>query len=149
MNTSEMAEELFYLLGKFQRGPVQRIQDVTRGEIAMLGSLIIEGRDTTPTELSERFRLSTARVANTLNSLEKKGYIQRLHDTKDRRKVIVRITDTGREVAERKHGEAIQHMTDLLSDLGPEDAYDLLRIIRKVNGLIENVEKNADDTENK
>lgn len=40
-------------------------------------------------------------------------------------------------------------MTDLLSDLGPEDAYDLLRIIRKVNGLIENVEKNADDTENK
>ena len=89
MNNKEMAKQLFMLVGLMQREPIKKMQKLSQGEMAMLGFLTYEKSETNPKELSERFNLSTARVANTLNSLERKEYIKRVHDSFDRRKVMV------------------------------------------------------------
>ena len=93
-----MAKQLFMLVGLMQREPIKKMQKISQGEMAMLGFLTYEKSETNPKELSERFNLSTARVANTLNSLERKEYIKRVHDSFDRRKVMVYITEKGKEV---------------------------------------------------
>ena len=98
LNNEEMAKQLFMLVGLMQREPIKKMQKLSQGEMAMLGFLTYEKSETNPKELSERFNLSTARVANTLNSLERKEYIKRVHDSFDRRKVMVYITEKGKKV---------------------------------------------------
>ena len=108
MNNQEMAKQLFMLVGLMQREPIKKMQKVSQGEMAMLGFLTYEKSETNPKELSERFNLSTARVANTLNSLERKEYITRVHDSFDRRKVMVYITEKGKEAGiqeEERYGK--------------------------------------------
>ena len=91
----------------------------------MLGFLAYEKSETNPKELSERFNLSTARVANTLNSLERKEYIKRVHDSVDRRKVMVYITEK----------DALDEFSKLLSYLGENDSLCLLKILDKIQAF--------------
>lgn len=135
MNNKEMAKQLFMLVGLMQREPIKKIQKVSQGEMAMLGFLAYEKSETNPKELSERFNLSTARVANTLNSLERKEYIKRVHDSVDRRKVMVYITEKGKEVFAETEKEALDEFSKLLSYLGENDSLCLLKILDKIQAF--------------
>lgn len=141
MDYREMAAKLLEYMHPLQRGPARRMNEVNQGEMAMLGYLTFEKSEVSPTELSKLFNLSTARVANTLNSLEKKGYIQRIHDSKDRRKVIVRLTKLGADVSEQRHQEAIGDVAELLRNLGEEDAKEYVRLMEKIYKLIQGKER--------
>lgn len=141
-----MAEELFDCMVGFQRGPAKQMQGISRGEMAMLSYFIMNQPEATPTELSQFFNLSTARVANTLNSLERKKLIVREHDSVDRRKVLVHITPQGRQTAEEKRSEAMRGMGKLLTDLGEHDAKELLRIFQRIRALME--QKKAEAAQN-
>lgn len=130
-----MAKQLFMLVGLMQREPIKKMQKISQGEMAMLGFLMYEKSETNPKELSERFNLSTARVANTLNSLERKEYIKRVHDSLDRRKVMVYITEKGKEVFTEAEKEALNEFSKLLSYLGENDSLCLLEIIDKIQAF--------------
>lgn len=130
-----MAKQLFMLVGLMQREPIKKMQKVSQGEMAMLGFLMYEKSETNPKELSKRFNLSTARVANTLNSLERKEYIKRVHDSSDRRKVMVYITEKGKEVFTEAEKEALNEFSKLLSYLGENDSLCLLEIIDKIQAF--------------
>lgn len=132
----QQAKELFQYINLFQRGPAKLVQDVSQGERAMLGWIVSQRKEITPTQLSIDLEISTARVANTLNSLEKKGYIARMHDHEDRRKVYVRPTAEGESFAVEVENKAVENMKQLLGDLGERDAEDYVRIMRKIAGLI-------------
>jgi len=147
MDMDRMAEELFDCMVVFQRGPVKQMQGISRGEMAMLGYFIMNEPEATPTELSQFFNLSTARVANTLNSLERKKLIVREHDSADRRKVLVHITPLGRQIAEEKHNKALHCMGELLTDLGEHDAAELLRIFQRIRVRMEQKEAEAAQNE--
>lgn len=136
MATPKEVDELIALLRLFMDGPSRRIQEATQGEFAILNYLNAKEDNATPTELSKAFSLTTARIANILHSLEKKKYIIRIHDQDDRRKVFVEITDLGKQVANQKMSEVRQETTDLLNDLGEEDANEYLRIMRRIGKLV-------------
>ena len=130
-----MAKQLFMLVGLMQREPIKKMQKISQGEMAMLGFLMYEKSETNPKELSERFNLSTARVANTLNSLERKEYIKRVHDSLDRRKVMVYITEKGKKVFTETEKDALNEFSKLLSYLGENDSLCLLEIIDKIQAF--------------
>ena len=71
LNYENLGRELQFIARVVRRGPSKKLQEISEGEMAMLGYLVYEEDETTPTELSSQLDLSTARVANTLNSLEK------------------------------------------------------------------------------
>ena len=48
MKQREMAEELFTCMGLLQRGPIGKVQEISQGEMAMLGSFILTGRTRRP-----------------------------------------------------------------------------------------------------
>ena len=76
-------------------------------------------------------QVTTGRVASALNSLEKKRYIQRRNHDIDKRKVIVYITESGKEYILENYQSGITLAEDILSNLGEEDAKELIRLIKK------------------
>ncbi len=135
MTSKEKATELLAQFALFNKGPVKHMHNATRGEMPVLKYLALHG-DTYPTEFSQQFHLSTARVANTLNSLEKKEYIERIHDEKDRRKVKVVITEKGKDFVQQKEDMILEKTVELLEYLG-EDADEFIRIIKRVKDFMD------------
>ncbi len=135
MDNTKAAQELFRYLIALLRGPAEGIRDVSRGEMAVLAYLSFQKSPVNPTVLSEVFDLSTARIANTLNALEKKRYIERTHDTADRRKVTVSLTRQGSDFAKAKYDETIGGLRQLLDALGEKDTEEFLRICARIDIL--------------
>jgi DNA-binding MarR family transcriptional regulator len=73
------------------------------GEFKTLHQLAARGAPyrSTPTELATALLLSPAAMTGRLDALERVGYVRRLHDTTDRRRVLVELTPEGREVWRR------------------------------------------------
>lgn len=137
MELEEMARELFRYTSAFQRGPRRKMTEISQGEMAMLLYLIRIDAPTTPTALSNCFHLSTARVTNILNSLERKGYVGRTRDERDRRRVIVRVTEAGKDYAAERYQDAIADLMELLTMLGEADAREYLRLMKKISTLLQ------------
>lgn len=131
MDAEKLAQELFECLKVLRKGPIEEAQALSQGEKCILTHLAFQQDNVTPTELSRLFHVSTARVANALNSLEKKGCIERLRSNEDRRKVYVHIMEAGRETARYGRDRAIASLSELLSELGEEDAEAYVRIMKK------------------
>lgn len=64
---------------------------------------------------------STSAMSRLLDGLERNNFIVRVHDTRDRRCVLVRLTDTGRREARALHGIALAYIDYLVSLVPQED----------------------------
>lgn len=67
-------------------------------------------------QLSERSGLSPAAMTTLIDRLERKGYVRRLRDVTDRRRVFVEVTDLAREVAWEAYGPVVQDTKALLRE---------------------------------
>lgn len=133
MNYRESAENIFMNIGLLRKQVILKgVDDISKGEMAILGYLNFAHDGATAGELSEVTCVVSSRIAAVLNSLEKKGYAMRKTDLKDKRKVQVYITEEGRMVVARKYEEVITAVEKSLSLLGEEDTLALMRILEKL-----------------
>lgn len=117
------------------------VSEIAKGEIGVLLYLIDENNGANAYEISQRFDVNTSRVAAVLKSLCKKGFIQRIIDPMDKRKIQVYITDKGREYGEERRQEIIIKMSKILSQLGEYDAKEYVRILQKISNIVENCDE--------
>ena len=82
-------------------------------------------------ELTEALKLSTGRIANVLKQLEKKGLLQRVQQTDDKRRYEVRLTKKGKAHAEALFEEAQVIHREFLKKMGKKDSEELLRLLEK------------------
>lgn len=87
----------------------------------------------TPAQLTEFFGFSQARLTKILSELEDDGLVVRQSDSKDRRRVIVHLTDEGLLYAGAKHLAMMERLIMMIEYLGEEDAVHLIRILHKLN----------------
>ncbi|MCL2085183.1 MAG: MarR family winged helix-turn-helix transcriptional regulator, partial [Oscillospiraceae bacterium] len=80
----------------------------------------------------DEMRVSSARVAAALNSLEQKGLITRQINKDDRRKILVGVTEHGKKMAEKHRQDVIGVAAKLLNLLGEHDAKEYVRITGKL-----------------
>ena len=79
-------------------GDMDRLEDVAAASLAIHRSdfrcldLLSRGESLSPTELGRRAGLSAAAVTALLDRLEEAGYVRRLRDSDDRRRVLVEAT---------------------------------------------------------
>ncbi len=131
-NYVQSAEDIFSQMLSIRKTSMLRdINDVSQGEIAVLGYLLAEHDGATAGELTDALGVGTSRTAAVLNTLEKKGYAERRSDPSDGRRVLAYITEAGRGVAEAKYREAVANVAETLRLLGEEDTRALARILRK------------------
>lgn len=142
----ELANELFNTMKKIMHKPFQKkVEDITQGERRILGYLTSEGDRLRAGELSEKLHFSTPRVASVLKSLEKKGFIERVQDPKDKRVVVVHITEAGKNFVLEEHEKALMMLEELLKKLGEKDTKELIRILSRINDITNKSEENKGD----
>ncbi len=134
---SQLSLELLKEFGGLGRRMSPGMRNAARGEIGVMRTLDAADSPLTPTQIAERTHLSSARVANVLRSLEEKGSIAREHSCEDRRRVTVSLTPAGQAEIERGKAEFEGQACAFLAQLGAEDTHEALRILRRVNQIID------------
>ncbi|MCH4209493.1 MarR family winged helix-turn-helix transcriptional regulator [Bifidobacterium sp.] len=100
----------------------------TSGEPFVLRHLRKEGT-ATPSQLASALRSSSGRISAVLASLEKKGFITREVDAKDRRNILVSITETGLEQSIKDRDEARSAMCWIFTQMGERRTRDFVDLV--------------------
>ena len=132
MDLESMASELLHFMETLpRRAPQNWLGEFSRGELFLLNYLYVNGA-VSPGAMRDALQTSTARIAAALNSLERKGWINREPDDGDHRRKLVHLTPSGIEHIQDYRNKALQSITGLLTELGQEDAAEYLRITRRM-----------------
>ena len=122
-------------------------QVFSQGEMRLLGCLNAGADGRTAGELSTLLDLSTARIAAMLNNLERKGAITRARDTADRRRVVVRLTEQGRNEVQTSLDEAVACLSEVYRRMGEADTRELLRLSDRAGAIAQQIyEEQKEDT---
>ena len=135
----DIALEIFRLIKQF---PLPRpklkknsIDGMKRSEYELLVMLVISLGDDkqafTVTEISNLLQITPAGVTHLINPLEDVGYIERLQAPKDRRVVLIGLTEKGNQVADALILEIQEQLIGLVNHLGEKDSETLFRLLSK------------------
>jgi DNA-binding MarR family transcriptional regulator len=104
------------------------------GDYKILNSLTQIGppHRSTPGRLAKRMELSSGAMTNRLDRLEEADLIRRLPDPKDRRSVVVALTDHGRETIQKAIGVQAQKEGLFAAALDPKEKEQLNALLRKL-----------------
>ncbi len=90
-------------------------------------------------KMQEKLQISKPAVSYILNALEKKNYIVREIDPKDRRKITITTTPEGEAAAERSLERYDSIWSDILLHFGEENMRQLLDLLSELNDLYDSL----------
>ena len=90
----------------------------------------------TMTDISKKMGHSTAAATGLVDRLEKLGYVNRLHASEDRRKVMVQITQKGHDLVDRMREDITGSLVELMSDLDKDEQEALLTSYGKLSTFV-------------
>lgn len=93
------------------------------------------------TAVARALNVTTGTLTISMNSLVKKGYVQRVRSEEDRRVVLVSLTEKGRKAFDhhkRFHEEMIAHV---VAGLDNEEKGVLQKSLQRLNGFFINIRK--------
>jgi DNA-binding MarR family transcriptional regulator len=99
--------------------------NVSFAQFFLLGYLAKEDY-LTMTDISKKMGHSTAAATGLVDRLEKLGYVQRLHASDDRRKVMVQVTRKGIDLVEKMREDIVESLVDLMDDLDSDEKKSVL-----------------------
>ena len=109
--------------------------NVSFAQFFLLGYLANENF-LTMTDISKKMGHSTAAATGLVDRLEKLGYVQRLHASEDRRKVMVQITRKGIDLVDRMREDITGSLVDLMSELDKDEQEALLTSYGKLSTFV-------------
>ncbi len=94
---------------------------------------VLEGADhpLTPNQIGQHLHLTSGTVTTVIDSLERRGLVERHPHPEDRRKVLVSITDAGRAVLDRYLPEAVAIQTAMLASLDDDELSTLNELLTR------------------
>ena len=108
------------------------IDDGYKGMFVILRILQASETNVVAGELARIMNVSTARIARALNTLEGKNYIRRERDEKDARKVVIRLTETGKQALEERKREVKAIFDPMFENLTEKETSALFFILKKM-----------------
>ena len=96
-------------------------KELNRGSVSfaqffLLGYLAKEDY-LTMTDISKKMGHSTAAATGLVDRLEKLGYVQRLHASDDRRKVMVQITRKGIDLVDKMREDIVENLVEVMAGM--------------------------------
>lgn len=85
-----------------------------------------------PGDVADRLVLTPGSITSLLDTLERRGLVTRGPDPDDRRRVLVEITDAGRELVEQFVPEAVALQTAVMARVSEADRARLIRILASI-----------------
>lgn len=96
---------------------------------------------TPATKIAPLLGLESRSITRTLKNMEKEGFIYKVQDEKDRRFFRIFLTEKGR-FARNLSRQGVKDFNNAIRDSISEQEYKtFLKVMRKINNVIENVEK--------
>ncbi len=89
-----------------------------------------------PNQIAERLIISRASVTSLIDSLEKRGYVRRQPHGSDRRMLLIELTETGRQVADRFRPIVHMHENQWLNTLSAEEQEQLIQLLHRLQTVL-------------
>ncbi|HEX2988579.1 MAG TPA: MarR family winged helix-turn-helix transcriptional regulator [Chloroflexota bacterium] len=105
--------------------------DLTTSQFSVLEALYHLG-PMNQTEVSSKLLKSTSNMVTVIDNLENRGLVRRQRDQRDRRSVVVILTDSGSEVIARVLPLHVEAIVKEMSVLTPGEQRELGRLCRKL-----------------
>jgi MarR family 2-MHQ and catechol resistance regulon transcriptional repressor len=104
---------------------------LSEGQFGILEVLLHLG-PMSPTELRRRVFRSGGNVTMVTDNLEKRGFVERRRDEKDRRRLTVHLTQEGRRVITRLFAPHVARIVSVFSKLSAAEQNELARLCKKL-----------------
>ena len=119
-------------------GELETLSHFWQGEPKILYHLYFrQNQEVNPSELSEALGVTRARITSILSSLRAKGMIHMHVSERDRRRMVVELSDQGRAKVEQECEQIEAHMQQLRNGLGNQKAEQLLSLLEQSVTLLE------------
>ncbi|GAT82696.1 MarR family transcriptional regulator [Streptomyces sp. F-3] len=92
-----------------------------------------------PGQLLTQTLVTSGTMTNRIDRLAKKGLVERLPDPNDRRGVLVRLTEEGRDRADSSLAELLEQERAILAELSPAQQAELANLLRQLTAPFDNV----------
>lgn len=106
-----------------------RAYGLSAGGRQVLAVLDGVGGSLSPTAIADRLIITTASITSLLDTLQRRGLVERSPDVYDRRRVVVTITAEGRRVIRRLLPEMLALQDEVAAALSPGDRAELVRLL--------------------
>lgn len=94
------------------------------------------GEPLSPTEIARRLIVTTASVTSLLDTLERRGLVERRADPADRRRLLVAVTPPGRDLVRQYVPEVVALQAAVMSGIGEEDREQLVAVLTRIREAI-------------
>ncbi|UXS75524.1 MarR family winged helix-turn-helix transcriptional regulator [Staphylococcus chromogenes] len=101
-------------------------------EFAVLELLYNRGEHTIQ-RIKERILIASSSTTYVVTNLEKKGYIQRRQDTKDKRVSYASLTDKGRAFMDEIFPNHANAIASVFSDLSEDELQSLQKVLKRIS----------------
>ncbi|WP_419790889.1 MarR family transcriptional regulator [Staphylococcus chromogenes] len=101
-------------------------------EFAVLEVLYNRGEHTIQ-RIKERILIASGSTTYVVTNLEKKGYIQRRQDTKDKRVSYASLTDKGRAFMDEIFPNHANAIASVFSDLSEDELQSLQKVLKRIS----------------
>ncbi|MDF2531195.1 MAG: transcriptional regulator, MarR family [Clostridia bacterium] len=92
-------------------------------------------------EISKTLQISPSTLIGVLDELERQKLILRERQERDKRVVLVTVTNKGEEVVKKHFEEDEKFLTNLLKELGEDEQKHLIMLLDKITGNISEPEE--------
>jgi len=157
---STLKEQLARSMFRFRKIGIMFHQgfDVNMGEIALMKGIADNEtgleKKTCVADIQSNLYITKPAISQMYNSLEKKGYITREIDIKDRRKIVAILTPEGQNVLKFMKESSNHMVSEIISRLGEDDTRQLIELFNRFADISEElknemVKTDRDDKEDK
>jgi DNA-binding MarR family transcriptional regulator len=94
------------------------------------------GEPLSPTEIARRLIVTTASVTSLLDTLERRGLVERRPDPADRRRLLVAITPPAQAMVRQYVPEVVALQDAVMSGIGEEDRQQLIAVLTRIREAI-------------
>ena len=94
------------------------------------------GEPLSPTEIARRLIISTASVTSLLDTLQRRGLVERQPDPNDRRGLLIAITPAARRLARQYVPQIVALQTAVMKDIDEHDRQQVIAVLRRIRRAI-------------
>ncbi len=133
MEQQKMRLDILDIFAALCNSPVfWNVQEKMKGASFLLEYLMENDGESTPGKLAALLHVSGARITAILTALQAKDFVVRQADEADKRRVTVRLTDSGRAFVSEMRAQTFSFADEVCNALGEADTAQLIRISKKL-----------------
>lgn len=117
---------------------------VTLAHIKLLRPLAEAGGELPSGELARAVEVTPATMSGLLEGLERRGIVERVPHASDRRKVMVRLTETGRTKVEARRAVFVERWKDVVAGFTEDDLAAGVRLLHRLREFLDRIEPERD-----